>query len=655
MGKRRFLYRHPSLRIILLATALLLTAQQSAFSAVSINGKSDRTHLSGEFSFLDDKSGTLEFREVLEASPTSAFSRLEGTLGRGYTNAASWLRLDVVNATATAQSRVLRLSPQMLDRVDIYIANQAEASHPSHFKLFRLGDHIAATGKQQAFAVMGVPLNLPAGESRSIFIRIQTTSSHLLGADLLTNERYLREATYTQFWTGGYVAIALVLSLITFLQAIRLRDLTHGLYGLLPLGLGLNTAGTEGLTAILFPATAHLFNDALVGASLMFSFGGLGYFAIRLFDTRRYHRWGHRYLQSTILLAIATFAASGSRWYGTFASPLLMFGLIFWLFLTWAALQMIRRGEDRIGRLFIAAFTLPMLGAAIGLSRYLGWLPQNEFTQYIVPATSMIHLVLMTLALSERLLEAESRFREASQRILLESEHRRDQEQLLAMISHEIRNPIAVIDAASQSLELLDPEAGPERSQRYRRIRRASGRLAMLLDLVTMRNPEKPAIEVLDYQPVEPAGLTGEIIRLLEQPLPARIVVEGPPEARPVQADRHLLRFAWLNLIENAGKYSPAGSPIHISIAMKRESGKDGLEWRIVNEGPGIAPGMEEKIFEKYERGAGNEQLPGCGLGLYLARYIVELHGGYLKTLPMEGGACFVSWLPCNPVNRPES
>ena len=655
MGKRRLLNWHPCLRMTLLVTGLLLLALQNAPGAVPITGKSDRTALSGDFSFLDDKSGSLEFREVLEASRTNAFISLHGTLGRGYTNAASWLRLDVVNTSGTEQSRVLRLSPQMLDHVDVYVADRAEASVPSHFTLFRLGDHVSANEKRQVFTVMGVPLKLPAGESRSIFIRLQTTSSHLLGADLLTDERYLREATHTQFWTGGYVAIALVLSLITFLQAIRLRDLTHGLYGLLPLGLGLNTAGTEGLSLIVFPATAYIFNDALVGASVMFSFGGLGFFAMRLFDTRRHHPWGHRYLQSTILLSIATFAASGSRWYGTFASPLLMFGLIFWIFLTWAALQMIRRGEDRIGRLFIAAFTLPLLGATIGLSRYLGWLPQNEFTQYIVPATSLIHLVLMTLALSERLLEAESRFREASQRMLLESEHRRDQEQLLAMISHEIRNPIAVIDAASQSLELLDPEAAPERSQRYRRIRRASGRLAMLLDLVAMRDPKKPAIEMLDYQPVEPAGLTGEIIRLLEQPLPARIFMDVSPEAGPLQADRHLLRFAWLNLIENAGKYSPAGSPIHIGMTMKRESGKEGLEWRIVNEGPGIAPGMEEKIFEKYERGSGNEQLPGCGLGLYLARYIVELHGGYVKTLPRENGACFISWLPCNPINRPGS
>ena len=104
-----------------------------------------------------------------------------------------------------------------------------------------------------------------------------------------------------------------------------------------------------------------------------------------------------------------------------------------------------------------------------------------------------------------------------------------------------------------------------------------------------------------------------------------------------------MLRFALLNLFDNACKYSPPGTPVRVQI----EAAAGGVTWRVADDGPGIPPGMDEKIFEKYVRLGASGNQAGLGLGLYLARHIVERHGGTLQVETGRAkGACFVCCLP---------
>ena len=615
----------------------------AATAEVDLTADFTKISLAGHGYFLDDPPGELGFAEVLAAPTQRRFIPLPGALGRGYTTATSWLRVDLVNRTAETQRPMLRLAPQMLDHLDVYVQQAGAPDSAEHYQHYPLGDHTPASVKRQTYPVMGVPVTVPPGQSRRIYLRVQTTSSHLLGVELVAPDLFAREAVISLVWVSSYIALAFGLTLVTFLQAARLRDLTHALYGLLPLGLGLNSIGTEGMTAILLPGTAHWINDGLLGLSGMLSFGGLSLFAMRLFQTARYHPWGHRYLQVITLLAVAAFLASGTAWYGRIVTPLMAMGLLLWVFLTWAGWRMIRRGEKTLGRLFLAAFTLPMLGASVALSRYLGWLPQNEWTQYLMPITSLIHMVLMNLALSERLLEAEAHFREAAQKAALESGYRREQEQLLTMISHEIRTPVAIIDAATLSLQALDPSPVPERAERYERIGRAVNRLGVLLDLTVAQG----RANVADWQPerrrIEPADLCASAVELLDPPLAPRIQIAAAEPLPVILGDHRMLRFALLNLLDNACHYSPPGSPVRVTIAAVDE----GVVWRVEDEGPGIPPGLEERIFEKYIRISEASGKAGLGLGLYLARQIAQAHGGWLRARPGAAvGACFECWLP---------
>jgi two-component system sensor histidine kinase KdpD len=97
------------------------------------------------------------------------------------------------------------------------------------------------------------------------------------------------------------------------------------------------------------------------------------------------------------------------------------------------------------------------------------------------------------------------------------------------------------------------------------------------------------------------------------------------------------------NLLENAGKYTPPGSSVTVSAQLHGIW----LNIAVEDNGPGLTPGQEEAIFEKFTRGERESAKPGVGLGLAICRAIVEAHGGTIRaSTRQQGGASFLFTLP---------
>jgi two-component system sensor histidine kinase KdpD len=110
-----------------------------------------------------------------------------------------------------------------------------------------------------------------------------------------------------------------------------------------------------------------------------------------------------------------------------------------------------------------------------------------------------------------------------------------------------------------------------------------------------------------------------------------------------LEIDAVLIERLLCNLLENAAKYTPAGSLIEIGTT----TGPKTVDVWIEDNGPGLPPGKEEQIFKKFERGQKESPTPGVGLGLAICRAIVEAHGGNIHAANREvGGARFVFTLP---------
>ena len=120
------------------------------------------------------------------------------------------------------------------------------------------------------------------------------------------------------------------------------------------------------------------------------------------------------------------------------------------------------------------------------------------------------------------------------------------------------------------------------------------------------------------------------------------IAVELPADLPLVQLDAVMIEQVLVNLIENAVKYTPPGSPIEISAA--RQNGVVRVE--VADRGPGVAAGDEQRVFEKFYRGH-DATIRGVGLGLAICRAILEAHGGKIWAWNRpEGGAVFRFTLP---------
>jgi signal transduction histidine kinase len=111
-----------------------------------------------------------------------------------------------------------------------------------------------------------------------------------------------------------------------------------------------------------------------------------------------------------------------------------------------------------------------------------------------------------------------------------------------------------------------------------------------------------------------------------------------------IMVDPLRLDQALSNLLDNARKYSPDGSPIEITTS---RPAADLVEISVRDYGVGIPPDRRERLFERYYQAHGDGFASGMGLGLYVSRQIVRLHDGDLRAeFPEDGGTCFVISLP---------
>jgi signal transduction histidine kinase len=151
----------------------------------------------------------------------------------------------------------------------------------------------------------------------------------------------------------------------------------------------------------------------------------------------------------------------------------------------------------------------------------------------------------------------------------------------------------------------------------------------------------------LHWEPVDCAAVVREVATRLEPEATraeSRLVLELPEEL-PGRSDRMRLEQVAENLLTNAIKYG-AGKPIRVRL----EAGPERITLTVRDEGIGIAPEHQARIFERFERAVSERNYGGLGLGLYITRTIVEALGGTIRVQSEPGqGACFTVELPREP------
>jgi two-component system sensor histidine kinase KdpD len=171
-----------------------------------------------------------------------------------------------------------------------------------------------------------------------------------------------------------------------------------------------------------------------------------------------------------------------------------------------------------------------------------------------------------------------------------------------------------------------------------------AGRLNRLIaNLLAMTRLEAGALEVKrSWHSFE--EVVGAALHRLEPLLGDRPVRVNLPITLPLVAvDDVLIEQVVFNLLENAVKHAPASTPIEIEARVREHD----VELSVSDRGPGLAPGSEERVFEKFYSGDTSRRAGGVGLGLAIALGIIEAHGGRLRASNRpDGGARFAFTLP---------
>ncbi|WP_077036248.1 DUF4118 domain-containing protein [Pelomonas sp. KK5] len=234
---------------------------------------------------------------------------------------------------------------------------------------------------------------------------------------------------------------------------------------------------------------------------------------------------------------------------------------------------------------------------------------------------------------------------EVAQDALVHVESERLRNSLLSALSHDLRTPLAVVYGLADTLAALPalPEAGRELA---RSLQQESRRInAMVSNLLDMARLQSGAVRLrLQWQPID--EVIGSALQAMQPMLAGHVVrTELAPGLPLVNLDAVLVERVLCNLLENAAKYTPAGSTVTLAAVLRDD--EDELILSVTDDGPGLPAGREEALFEKFARAKSESTTPGVGLGLAICRAIMQAHRGriWAEAAP-SGGAAFVLAFP---------
>lgn len=604
-----------------------------------------------------DASGQMSLDAFL-ALPQEALKTASLIPSFGYSKKTFWLRTSLPAAYFSGEQRWLQLGPPFIDRLTVYYRPYGS---DSPWKQKEFGDHAPARDSdldyRESVLILAPP---PTKAGYEMVFRLQSSSTLILLATLSSPQEFVRSATLdTAFWSF-YFGLAVIASGIALWLAVALRR--RLLWGICLFSLNYPlVAALHGYPEWLFGDALLPVQDYMISCLSLVSYATALWLHSEVFDLKKNMPRLHQLLLAAIGLNIALQISIPLGFYGRamqieagiffIASPVL-------LITSWMLWR--RKAVDMNTLLLGLLPPVYVVSAGLALLSVHGVIPFHTRVYSTWQYALIIHIVTVLIIAVLRV-RAENRTLMRKQQLARELQMEREasfhQRQFMGMVAHEFRTPLAILEAALENLRLC-PTVSTQ-SARLDRMQRATTRLVQLTDncLADARlssrdlHADRQNAELLPVIYIAATVVDLSLNHYLHVICEGQTV--GPQSPSPVLfIDSGLLCIAIANLLDNSVKYSASGE-IRIEIYRLQK----GFEIRIGDRGPGIAPEQVEHIFDRYRRGETHTTTPaGTGLGLYVARQIIQAHGGELCLAKNTADGCeFALTLPLDGQQKDKS
>lgn len=239
---------------------------------------------------------------------------------------------------------------------------------------------------------------------------------------------------------------------------------------------------------------------------------------------------------------------------------------------------------------------------------------------------------------------------ELAEHRLAQERARRDaelQRELLAIVGHDLRSPLATIQASAHLL-LKKADLDEQARKTVERVLRAGQRMRALVDQLVDFTKARLGTISLHREPADLREIARQVVDDLQAANPDRTLALEVASPAMGHFDVHRVERMLENLLENAIHYGSATEPITTRVWID----DDLVRLSVHNHGPPIPPAMQERLFEPYQRASDQPAGAGLGLGLYIVREVARAHGGDVEVHSVEGmGTTFTVSLPTAPAS----
>lgn len=645
-----------ALQIALLLLQWVPSAQAAEFGG---GGKP----IAAEIAYLIDPDGSMGIREISSEQLSRSFTKLHAPRGMGHVRGSVWVRVTVHESSWSGKTLWLQVATPTVDEARLYIPDES-------------GKYVLSkvAASHDPFAQRDVPyrsivfklLNI-SQNSYTAYLRLKSDDAMVIGPKIWMPEDFVEHIATDQFVMGVYAAIH-VLTALGFLGLWQRRKLA--IYPLIPLFVVSSLALlmiTEGyFLHFIAPEHSGSINHLklmswIVSHTVLIA---VVYEVLRKAESTVNTIKNHFIAVSIMMLVTIVLINENNL---SMAIKLYRIGAL--ASLAWLAglLAQRQKEDEKIKNALIIMIGILFVGSAIRYARDLGWLPSTTLTdnafyfafgafpvllyknivdQYDETQKTIAQVLAreMTRAkTSEQQLETVVQQRTAALNEALQVsaaalEVRRrfieEQRQFFATVSHELRTPLSAIDAAAMNLQ-HDLRSEDEAARlRCGRIRRSVDQLSILIkncfdvDRQIIGNRESRYEEIQARALVFEAYDAARVVSTSHQ---IELNINDLPEK--LTCDPELTRLALRTLAINAVKYTQPGT--RVEIAGRRED--DDVILEVKDEGAGVSEKELPRLFERFYRGENSIGVPGTGMGLPLAREMVEAQQGTLTVESSQG------------------